>query len=78
MGTKKEKSATEWPQSPPLKPGQGDELRKIAGPGDDTVFEANDDTEGEANDDSESDTEAASPRSKRNPRSANDDRPRSS
>ena len=48
---KKKKNETEWPKNPPLPPreidptGEGDALRKKAGPGDDTVFEANEDVE---------------------------------
>ena len=67
MGQKTRKSETEWPKNPPLRQGQGEELRDVGKPGDDTVFEANE--AGEA----KSDT---SKRSKKNPRSANDDRAR--
>jgi hypothetical protein len=43
MGERKEEPvATEWKSNPPLRQGQGEELRSFAGPGDDIVFEAND------------------------------------
>lgn len=41
MAEIKQPRHTEWPGVPPLEPGKGEELRHIAGPGDDIVFEAN-------------------------------------
>lgn len=64
MGEQKKQGPTEWPRNPPFEPGKGEELRPVAGPDDDIVFEANDDT---------AKVGETKKRSKANPKSANDD-----